>query len=380
MRGYAVVGCIVLAAACGGGDKKKSNKPVAERTEKVENAKPETEADREKRRRALAAAIIPEDSDCLPPLLKEDGGPRLELAAIGQDAVVCALDIDRSRLLGPIACWKVNLGDGTLSPTDPVALPGRGMAVMLDKRCARGYCLPDEAELSGAKIAHIAWNLDRSKAAVLAGDEVHLFDAASQDHESTFTIRGDKGLSNDPVAVHFVGESILVEGADEGPYSAVWVFKSDGTQVGPISSLGGKQEKPLSTYHGSLSILDKTRVGVAEKGMETLTLYDVGTGARAKLVRKVAKTQCKPAELDAFWHDGDKVSDKCRASIDKAYGPLIGATLVAGATNFLALLRGERLGELAVLDAKSLAEKKAIKLPWCAGTGKGGGDDADDAE
>jgi len=28
-------------------------------------------------------------------------------------------------------------------------------------------------------------------------------------------------------------------------------------------------------------------------------------------------------------------------------------------------LRGPRLGELAVIDAKTLAEKKSIKMPWC---------------
>jgi hypothetical protein len=35
------------------------------------------------------------------------------------------------------------------------------------------------------------------------------------------------------------------------------------------------------------------------------------------------------------------------------------------------LLRGDRLGELGVLVAKSLAEKKSIKTPWCA-DGEGG--------
>jgi hypothetical protein len=56
----------------------------------------------------------------------------------------------------------------------------------------------------------------------------------------------------------------------------------------------------------------------------------------------------------------------------KASGHLMGATAVAGAKNFLVLLRGDRLGELGVLDAKSLAEKKAIKLPWCEGKESGG--------
>jgi len=64
----------------------------------------------------------------------------------------------------------------------------------------------------------------------------------------------------------------------------------------------------------------------------------------------------------------------------------MGATAVAGAKNFLVLFRGDRLGELGVLDAKSLAEKKAIKMPWCSEGGgektessaEGGGDDAKD--
>jgi hypothetical protein len=136
--------------------------------------------------------------------------------------------------------------------------------------------------------------------------------------------------------------------------------------VGPLTNIGaGKEEKPLSSYHGSFSILDKTRVGLSERGMETLNTYEIDTGKRAKLVRKVPKPVCKPDELDAYWHDGDKVTDKCKDAMNKSYDHLKGATAVLGSKSFLVVLRGERLGELGVLDAKTLAEKKAIKLPWC---------------
>jgi hypothetical protein len=145
------------------------------------------------------------------------------------------------------------------------------------------------------------------------------------------------------------------------------VFKTDGTKVGPITMLGAKDNKPLSTHHGSFSILDKTRVAVGYRGMETLNTYDITTGARAKLVRKVPKLSCKPAELDAYWVDGDKVTDKCKASIEKASGHLMGGTVVAGGKSLLILLRGNRLGELAVVDPKSLAEKSVLKMPWCDG-------------
>jgi hypothetical protein len=179
-------------------------------------------------------------------------------------------------------------------------------------------------------------------------------------------VRGDKGVSNEPRDVHWVADMLFVEGADQGPYSAVWAFKSDGTQVGPIAALGSKDDKPLSTHNGSFSLLDKTRVAIAEQGFSALTLYEADTGKRTKLVRKLAKPPCKADELDAFWTDNnDAVGAKCKEHMVKNFSTLIGATAVAGKTNFLVMLRGERLGELAVLDAKTLAEKKAIKMPWC---------------
>jgi len=373
MRGYVLGVCTISLLACGGGGKKPVKKPKP-KPDVEEQAKPETEEDRAKKRHDLAVKIIPEGSSCLPTSLKEEGAPRLELAANGTDAILCAIDEDKERLLGPVGCWKVNLATGALTYKDSDLLPSRGVAVMLDDRCARGYCLPKDAKVAG-KTALMAKNADGSKVAVLVGDDVHLFNAGSKEHESTFSIRGEKGVTNDPVAVHFVGDHIVVEGAEQGPYSAVWVFKSDGTQVGPVTNLGGgKDEKPISTYKGSVSILDKNRIGVSEHGMETLTTYQVDNGARAKLVRKLkTKPACKAAELDAYWHDGDKVTDKCKDSIEKIDGHLMGATAVAGAKSLLVLLRGSRLGELGVLDAKSLEEKKVIKLPWCSGDGGGEG-------
>ncbi|MEO7095845.1 MAG: hypothetical protein ABI175_21475, partial [Polyangiales bacterium] len=76
--------------------------------------------------------------------------------------------------------------------------------------------------------------------------------------------------------------------------------------------------------------------------------------------------------VDAYWKDeNDKVGAKCKDALQKSFGALQGATAVAGSKNFLVMLRGPRLGELAVMDAKTLAEKKAIKLPWCDGGAAG---------
>lgn len=363
---------LVATAACGGGDKKPTTPKVVKK-DTPPPPPPETEEDREKKRQAAAHDIVPPNSTCLPLALKEQGAPRLDLAAIGQDAVLCATDTDESRLLGMVACWKIDLASGQLEPREAAPVPGRGFKVKFDDRCVRGYCLPKDAKLPPSGIAHIVWKQDGSKVAVLAGDDVHLYDAASKARESSFSIRGDKGVSNDPSTLAWVGDTILVEGVDAGPFSAVWVFKSDGTQVGSIEPIGGKPGTPVSTYGGSFVILDKERVGVAERGYTTMTTYEVATGKRGKLVRKVGKPTCKPAELEAYWMDqDDQVGEKCKKFMAQNFEHLVGADAVAGSKNLLVLLRGPRLGELAVLDAKLLVEKKSIPLPWCESGGGNG--------
>ena len=362
---------ILLLAACGGGGKKSATKPVEKAETKPPPPKVETEEDRAKKRHDQALAIVPEGSKCLPAALKEDNAPRLEIVAVGQDAIVCAIDTDKSRLLGPAGCWKVDLKSGALAYQEPAPLLGRNLDVTMDDRCARGYCVPAEAKLAPAKVAHLAWSYpEPTKVAVLVGDDVHVFDAASKKLEKSFSVKGDKGVSNDPIAVYFVNDAIFVEGADQGgPFSGVWQFKADGTAGGPLVSIG-KDEKPLSTYHGSFLVLDKDHVGIAERGFTTMTTYEVSTGKRTKAVRKLGKVNCKPDELEAYWKDGEKVSEKCKGSATSQFGTLIGATGFMGSTSLVVMLRDDRLGELAVMDPKSLAEKKAIKLPWCAAEGE----------
>jgi hypothetical protein len=360
---------LLALVACGGGSKP----PAPAKPEPVVEVKPpprqpETEEDRENKRHAEAIAIVPEGKTCLPAQLKNPTAPRLELAAIKSDAVVCAIDQDRTRLLGPVACWTVAVsGDapGSLTYQAPTSLPGRGLAVMLDDRCARGFCLPKEAKLPTDAVALIAWNLEGSKVAVLAADNVHIFNAATKAHESSFAIRGDKGVTSEPSALHWNGDAIFVEASD-GNTSPVFVFKPDGIPLGPIEALGGKDKALLSTRNGSFLLLDRARVAVSEQGMTTLTIYETDTGKRTKLVRKLPATACKKEELDAVWHDPNAgVSAKCKDFVGKNYAHLIGADAVAGTKNLLVLLRGPRLGELAVIDAKTLAERKTIKMPWC---------------
>jgi hypothetical protein len=349
---------VLTMLACGGG----GPKPVAKPVVKPVAPPPETEADREQKRHAAALAIVPDGAKCLPTALKSEGAPQLQLAAVGKDAIVCAVDLDKSRALGPVGCWKVDLTSGALTYQEPAPLPGHGFVAKLDDKCARGFCLPGDAK--GQVL--IAWNLDGTKVAVLAGDDVHVFDAKTKQHQSQFSIRGDKGVTGEPSGLSYVGDQLFVEAADAGA-SSVWQFKEDGTKAGPLVAVGAKDGKPITTRHGTFSVLDGKTVGISDHGFENFHTLQVETGARGKLVRKIGKLPCKPDELDAYWHDGDKVGDKCKDAVRKAYGPFLGATAVAGSKSFLVILQGERLGELGVFDKSLLAEndKKLIKLSWC---------------
>ena len=354
----------VLLVGCGGGDKKPVKKPVT-KNEKPTDPPKETEADRDVKRHKQAVGLVPDGSPCFPQALKAENAMRLELAAVNKEAVICATDIERSRLIGPVACWKIDLGDGSLAYQAANALPGRSLSVKLDDRCARGYCIPKDAKLPEDKIVHMANSPDGSKVVVISGDDAHIFDASARSRESGFSIRGDKGVTNAPSAVYWVGSSIFIA-SGTGPESYVFQFRTDGQAVGGLMTLGGGKETLLSTHGGSFVVLDEGRVAIAEKGFSQVTSYEVESGKRSKIVRTTSKGPCKQSEFDAYWTDGE-VGAKCKEHMTKNFGHLIGADAVAGKTNLLVLLRGPRLGELAVLDVKNLAEKKSIKLPWCEG-------------
>jgi hypothetical protein len=365
-----VLASIALVACGGGGNKTATPKPPSRAEIKAPPPPVETEADRERKRHTEAVAIIPDGSTCLPAELKRANAPRLELAAIGSDAVVCAIDQDRTRLLGPVGCWNIDVRSGELTYQPAAPLPGRGISVMFDDRCARGYCLPKDAKVPTDPVAQMAWNLEGSKVAVLSGDNVHIFDASSRAHESSFSIRGDKGVTNEATAIHWNGDALFVEATD-GTTSPVWVFKPDGTAVGPIEALGTKDRTLLSTRGGSFVLLDHARVAISEQGFSSLTTSEIDTGKRSKLVRKIPSGPCSKAELEGMWHDPSSESPKCKDFVSKTYAHLVGADAVAGTKNLLVLLRGPRLGELAVIDAKTLAERKTIKMPWCDAAGGG---------
>jgi hypothetical protein len=344
--------------SCGGDSKKKvTKKPVV--TQKEPEPPPETAEDRAAKREAALDKIVPKDSTCLPLALKESDAPVLELAAVGSDAVVCANDRDRERAWGTVGCWTIALASGELAFRSREPVNSRGVAMKLDGKCALELCLPKDSTVPEDRRALITANGDGSKHAMLVGEDMHIYDG-DKAHEAAWSIRQDNGITGDPLRIDWVGDHIFIEGED-----GVWIYKAaDGAPVGAIEPIGSKDHKPISPKHGSFVVLDKQRVAIAEQGYSLVTTYEADTGKRAKLVRKINKGPCKDADAQAYFK-GDEVPEKCKAHMQKTYSHLQGADAVAGSKNLLVLLRGPRLGELAVLDAKSLSEKKTIKLPWC---------------
>ena len=261
-----------------------------------------SESEREAERRKAATAIVPAGSACLPNELRSPSAPRLELAAIGSSAVVCAIDQNPARLLGPVACWTVQISGenpGAITYTEPVPLPGRGMPVTLDGRCARSYCLPNDAAVPADSIAQIVWSEEAERVAVLAGDTVHVYNAATKAHERSFSIRGDRGVTSEPIAIYWNGNAIFIE-ASNHTTSPIWVFKLDGTALGPIEAVTGTTVP--STRHGSFLLLRPDRVAISEDGFSTLTTYEPETGKRTRLTRKLRASTCKKTELDVLWN------------------------------------------------------------------------------
>ncbi len=355
---------LLVVAACSTGQvaaPKRAPEPDPERAPR------ETLADKLAKRRKAAEALVPRGSTCLPAIAKSDEELRLEIAALGDSARICAIDINRERLLGPVGCWNIDLTASALAYVEPAPLPARGFRVRMDGACARGFCLRDVPD---AKIAQLAWSPDGKGVAVLVERKVYLFDAASETLQSSFSI---EQTANSVTAIHYLGTHVLVQAKN-----AVGMYELDGTQVGAIA---GPDNQPLSTATGGLALLDGARVAIGEHGFEEMTVVELASGSKSRLVRKPAtKLRCKPAQLKAYWEDpdSDDVSDDCRANLSTTLAPLVGATVIAGRTNFLALLRGDRAGQLAVLDAKTLVEKRAITLPWCEDAETSTNNDDDD--
>jgi hypothetical protein len=374
LHSVALVGSLALllssvalsSTGCGGSSKKGST--TAAKKKKAAGKKAEekamTEADFAAERAKASKQIVAEGSTCLP---NEKLDWQVSVQGDTEAFHLCAIDTDPARALGVVACWNINRESNALEPIAAEPSPGQSFVAKADLGCIRGYCPPTKLE-DGAT-GHIAWSTDGKHAAVLTGDTLHIFDADKKpikEIKVADSALAGKAVAGTPAGLAFVGDVAFVVGSDSKPTAGVWMFKTDGTAVGPVMSPNPKEKAPLSIHAGSLSVLDKDHVGVSESGLSTLTVVEASTGKKSRMVRKLPKLACKPAELTSFFAADGKEGDKCKASAEPAFSSYIGANMfMTKKKSIVASLRGSRRLDLSVLDSKTLAEKTVITLTGC---------------
>ena len=206
----------------------------------------------------------------------------------------------------------------------------------------------------------MTWSFDSSKVAVLAGDNVHIFDAHDQGARIHVLDPRRQGRDQRADRDRLERRRDLHPGARRRRPRRSGCSRPTARRSGPIEALGAKDKSLLSTRNGSFMLLDKNRVAVSEQGFSAMTIYEIDSGKRSKLVRKLPAGPCKKDELDATWKDSAAtVAPKCKEYIEKTFSHLIGADVVAGAKSLLVCCAVPgSVSSAAALDPKTLAEKE----------------------
>jgi hypothetical protein len=256
-------------------------------------------------------------------------------------------------------CWNVD-AKGALSARPPTPVPGTTTAPAPGTSCLQGLCWPAPANPEDAPTnVRVAVHLDGKRAAVLAGERVHLFDVPGKKLTKTFPLRrkddtvGKDEITNGPVDLWFIGETVFVLGHDAGPAAALFPYSVAGRAIGPM--LWGM-------YLGGAAI-DEDKLVYSEDELVKLHVLD-GRGKIVRSVtRKLPRSPCKPEDTDPDFmvpEDYRPGADKCVDYRVKHFVPYRNAQIVTSGTGYVGLAGGE----LFTLDAR-LAETSRVKLARC---------------
>ena len=159
---------------------------------------------------------------CLP----DDRG--LAFGYIGRDLVTCMADD------GTHTCWTIDRATGHVTPRAGTPVPGVGFGVPIEKlpkpNCLAELCWPAAApdpDRRDASYIYVAYNPDGKRAVIDADPTVYVFDLATKKVTSSF----DAGLGNSLHGSWFVGDTVMVSGADAGPYAVLDVYTPKGKKL-----------------------------------------------------------------------------------------------------------------------------------------------------
>lgn len=299
-------------------------------------------------------------------------GPALELGLVGGSVTLCA----RKKPDAPrgVGCWTVNPATGALTASAATSLPGRSQRTAADTAgCVAGYCPTPRAEAGEPYLW--ATSTNGARAVVLSRGGAQVFDATSKTRLRTIWLNGGDEdvprhtiVTNTPIRLLYLDDTIHIVGMDAGPFAAVWSFRDSGARLGRVTTDGRPDGEAIDVYRGGTGIIDGGHVAVADAALRRLVILDAA-GRRTTIVRQVSRAPCGALDLeDAIIADDTKrASAACRRIIATRFAPYYDVELVrlpSGA--FLAALTGKHAGEIAVLDKATLREVRRLKLARCA--------------
>jgi hypothetical protein len=298
-------------------------------------------------------------------------GPALELGLVGGSVTLCArAKPDATR---GASCWTVKPTTGALTPSAATALPGRSQRVAADAAgCVAGYCPTPRAEAGEPYLW--AASTTGARAVVLGRGGLQVFDATSKALLRTVSLNGGDEdvprhtiVTNAPIRLLYLDDTIHVVGMDAGPFAAVWSFKDSGVRLGQATTDGQAEGHAIDVYRGGASIIDGGHVGLADTALRRLVILDTA-GKRTTIVRQVSHAPCSEENLGEAFHTDDtrRMSAACRQIIATRFTPYYGVELTRlPSGTFLAALTEKHTGEIAVLDKATLREIKRLKLARC---------------
>ncbi|MBV9833133.1 MAG: hypothetical protein JO055_01920 [Alphaproteobacteria bacterium] len=315
-----------------------------------------------------AAGPVLAQSNCLPRAVLQSParvyGSTLELGVVDGSLTLCAYKKP---------CWTVNPTNGALTASAATVLPGRSQDASPDAAgCVAGYCPTTKPD---ADIPLLwATSTNGARTAVISQGVLSIFDASSKTLLRTIPLGGGDGVppntavTNAPIRLLYIDDTIHVVGMDAGPFAALWSFKDSGARLGRLTIDGRPDGESISVYRGGTSILDGGRLAVADPALGRLVILDA-SGKRTEMVRKVSRAPCSQQDLtDAFLSDDTQhTTAACRRTIETRFAPYYDVELARlPSGEFLAALSGKQAGEIAILDSTTLSEVKRLKLAGCA--------------
>lgn len=265
----------------------------------------------------------------------------------------------------PLACWDLDLATGAMTSRAAAPLPGRGYAVAFDRDCADGYCLPSDEMRDAPEPDErytLATSTDGQRAVLwtaMRGSAGVVFDQRSRRVVAAIDASDDEGSADDAiVALAFVGSRIVRTGANAG---------IDERFLG-WTATGKRARMTAAMEEAGLQVLSDHELGFVSALGTVLTTIDVASGRRRVATRVIAECNAQDREhlrTDAL--EAAAVRPACAAVWPRVGAPYVGAEwihLPGGA--YAVALTGAQVGELAILDGRTLRETRRVPLARCA--------------